>query len=45
MPLYLRATVPIDPPVSDSILIRAIFVPVGSVPDVVQADLLFQVGQ
>ena len=45
VPLYLRATVPIDPPVSDSTLVRTIFVPVDSAPDVVQADLLFQVGQ
>ena len=44
VPLYLRATVPIEPPASDSILVRAIFVPVDSVPRVVEADLFFHAG-
>jgi hypothetical protein len=44
VPLYLRATVAIDPPVSDSTLVRAVFVPVDSVPEVVEADLFFRVG-
>jgi hypothetical protein len=44
VPLYLRATVAIAPPASDSILVRTIFVPVDSVPKVVEADLFFQAG-
>jgi hypothetical protein len=44
VPLYLRATNPIDPPASDSVLVRAVLVPADSVPDVVEADLFFQVG-
>jgi hypothetical protein len=44
VPLYLRATLEVDPPAADSVLVRAIFVPVDSIPRVVNADLIFQSG-
>ena len=42
--LYLRATLQLDPPVSDSTPVPVIFVPVDSVAKVVQAELVFGAG-